>query len=78
MVFDSRPKNSLVIVGSNLFDAVVGNPFPKKYSNIIRIDGEYGSLDDLAIDGLQYFTSAKYNIGGAPSLFSVVYHIYPG
>ena len=52
MVFDSRSKNALIVIRSYFFDAVVGNPFSKKRCNIVWVDGENGSLNDLAIDGL--------------------------
>ena len=65
MVFDSCSENTLIVVGANFFDAVIGNPLSKKGCNIIRINREDGSLDDFTVNGLQYFAVAEYNIGRA-------------
>ncbi len=70
MVFDSRSENALIVIGSDFFDAVIGNPLPKEGRNIIRVNGEDGGFDNLAIDRLQYFTVAEYNIGGAFDLLN--------
>ena len=70
MVFDSRSENTLVVVGANFFDAVIGNPLSEKGRNIIRINREYGSLDDFTVNGLQYFAAAEYNIGRALDLLN--------
>ncbi len=70
MVFNSRSENALIVIGSDFFDAVIGNPLPKKGRNIIRIDGEDSGFDHLVIDRLQYFTLAEYNVGRAFDLLN--------
>lgn len=46
MVFDSRYENTLVIVGSDLFDTAIRDTLAEKGSDIIRFNCEDGSTDD--------------------------------
>ena len=53
MVFDPRTKDSLVIVGADLFLTVIGNTLSKKSGDIVWFYRKDCRSDDLVIKGFQ-------------------------
>ena len=51
MVFDPCTKDSLIIVGADLFLTVIGNALPKESGDIVRFYCKDFRSDDLVIKG---------------------------
>ena len=62
MVFDSRAKDSLVIVGADLFLTVIGNTLPKESGDIVRSYRKNRRSDDLVIKWLQPFRLFEHDV----------------
>ena len=62
MVFDPRTEDTLVIIRTNLFGAVISNTLPKENGDVIRFDGEYRCPDDLIINRFEIFLLAEHNV----------------
>lgn len=70
MVFDPRPENPLVIVGSDFFLTVIGNTLSKKSSNVVRFYSVDCCPDDLIIKGFQITWLFKHDIRSTLNLLN--------
>ena len=68
MVFDPRSEEALVIMGTDLFLAVVSKPLSKESGYVIRVHGMDGCLDDFIIERLQVFRGLEDDIRSAFNL----------
>ena len=62
MVFDPCTEDTLVIIRSNFFRAVISNTLSKESSDVVWFHSEYRGADDLIIKRFEIFLLAEHNV----------------
>ena len=70
MVFNPRPEDSLIIVGSDFFLTVVGNTLAKEGGNVIRFHCKDCGPDNLIIKGFEILWVFEHDVRGAFDLLN--------
>src|SRR5699024_1537475 len=68
MVFDPRTEDTLVIIRTNLFGAVISNTLPKESGDVVWFHSEDCRADDLIIKRFEIFLLAEHNVSRAFNL----------